>query len=112
MWIRTQVNTAVVYPPYVGPGFLYTIQLSGSYVLFQASFGVQVAFDGRFALRVSIPHTSYSGQVYGLCGNNDGNITNDWTKLDGTDVSGQPLAANLLGDSFVVPDPSVTDPSS
>lgn len=73
---------------------------------------MNVAFDGRFILTVSIPRTLYSGRVNGLCGNSDGNTTNDWTKSDGTDVSGQPLAANLLGDSFVVPDPTVVDPPS
>lgn len=95
--------------PYVGSGRLYSIEPTGRLVHFETSFGLTVEFDGVWQLTVSIPKTEYRGVVFGLCGNNDNDTDNDWTTSLGVSVRGQPLADNLLGDSFVVPDPDVTD---
>lgn len=40
-------------------------------------------------------------QVSGLCGNFDGNAINDHTTMGGVDVSSDPDADNLVGDSFI-----------
>jgi hypothetical protein len=107
--VHWQVNNVTVQLPYIGPERLYTIDPTGRFVHFETSFGLIVEFDGTWDLSVSIPKTEYSGVVFGLCGNNDNNTDNDWTTSMGVNVRDQPLAGNLLGDSFVVPDPEITD---
>jgi von Willebrand factor type D domain len=108
--IRLQVNHAQVQLPYLDPDRMYSINPTGQLVQFETNFGLVVQFDGQWQLSVSIPKTVYRGAVSGLCGNNDGNSDNDWTTSLGVHVSGQPLADNLLGDSFIVPDPEETNP--
>lgn len=107
--VLQQVNRAVVQLPYVVPS-RFSINPTGQFVQVDTNFGLVVQFDGQWQLSVSVPRTEYRGLVFGLCGNNDENTDNDWTTLLGVNVYGQSFASNLLGDSFIVPDPEETDP--
>ena len=48
--------------------------------------------------------THYSGEMCGLCGDADGNDTNDWTQHDGTVVPYEPdpYEPNEFGESWRV----------
>jgi von Willebrand factor type D domain len=59
-------------------------------------------------MTVAVPAT-YNGKLDGVCGNGDGNSDNDLTTADGLDVRNDANAFNLVGDSYVVPDPEQPD---
>jgi len=79
----------------------FTVQYAGLSVRIQTTFGVVVEYDGWTKISVLVP-PEYNSNLTGLCGNFDGNSANDWTKADGTDISGDPDRTNLLGDSYIV----------
>jgi hypothetical protein len=85
----------------------YSIFIHGRAVRYEvSSIGLIVEFDG-WNVNVTVS-SQFAGLLQGLCGNYDGNRANDLTTADGVDVSGRPNAANLVGDSFAVPDPEET----
>ncbi|XP_011369989.1 zonadhesin [Pteropus vampyrus] len=55
---------------------------SGRFVELQTAFGLRVRWDGDQQLFMSVPRT-YSGKLCGLCGNYDGDSSNDNQKPDG-----------------------------
>nr|KAF6442856.1 zonadhesin [Rousettus aegyptiacus] len=55
---------------------------SGRFVELQTAFGLRVRWDGDQQLFMSVPST-YSGKLCGLCGNYDGDSSNDNQKPDG-----------------------------
>ncbi|XP_030044013.1 zonadhesin [Microcaecilia unicolor] len=60
-----------------------SISQSGQFVVVQTDFGLTVRWDGNHFLEIIVPN-SYLGKVCGLCGNYDGNATNDNLKPDGS----------------------------
>jgi hypothetical protein len=85
----------------------YQVSIYGRAVRYEVpSIGLIVVFDG-WAVNVTVS-SQFAGLLQGLCGNYDGDQANDLTTADGVDVSGRPNAANLVGDSFAVPDPEET----
>ncbi|XP_061525695.1 zonadhesin, like [Phycodurus eques] len=94
-----QVNGTAVVPPveWIGGTKIY---LSGKFVVLETSFHLRVRFDGNHHADVSVP-TSYNGQLCGMCGNFNGNPSDDNLKPDRTPA----LSTNELGDSWRVADP-------
>jgi von Willebrand factor type D domain len=82
------------------------MKYDGQYVRYDTIFGLSVAFDGQWSITVNVPTTLHVGQMCGMCGNNDNNADNDLTTADGTYVGNLPNAGNLVGDSYVVADPT------
>ncbi|XP_029473208.1 IgGFc-binding protein-like [Rhinatrema bivittatum] len=95
---KVHVNGIKVNLP-VSIGNRITIQMSGSYVLVGTDFQLWVRFDGNHYVDVTVP-SLYMGQLCGLCGNYNGNPSDDIIKPDGK------AAANSieLGDSWIVPE--------
>ncbi|XP_053116834.1 zonadhesin [Hemicordylus capensis] len=76
------------------------VRLSGTFVLVQADFGLWVRFDGNHHAEVSAP-SPYSGQLCGLCGNYNGQVSDDNLMPNGTSAG---TDADRLGESWQVPD--------
>jgi hypothetical protein len=89
--------------PYNSVNRAYSISYSGSYLRYETTFGLRVEFDGNTQVNVYVPST-YHSNMYGFCGNNDGNSGNDLTLANGTYVGNKQNAVNLVGDSFVTYD--------
>ena len=51
-----------------------------------------------------------SDEMCGICGDADGNSTNDWVTSDGTDVTDDPNKYTLIGSSWRVVRPNDTEP--
>ena len=102
------MNGTSVQVPYTTPD--WSIKYDGQNVRYQALFGLSVTFDGQWSITVNVPTTLYVGEMCGMCGNNDNNAENDLTMANGTYVGYLPNAGNLVGDSYVVPDPAQIDP--
>lgn len=98
----SQVDGFQVQIPYTSS--IFNVYYDGTTVRCDTDFGLSVTFDGTWVITVSVPST-YNGKMIGLCGNGDGDPDNDLTSADGVDVRGQANAFNLVGDSYVVPDP-------
>ncbi|XP_077978220.1 uncharacterized protein LOC144433736 [Glandiceps talaboti] len=80
------------------------ITTNGKYIILSAErLGLVVTWDGNH--RVEIKTASiYKGKMVGICGNCDGDSTNDMMKPDGTMAT----SSVELGDAYLVPD-SCTD---
>uniref|UniRef100_A0A8C4S3B0 Zonadhesin n=1 Tax=Erpetoichthys calabaricus TaxID=27687 RepID=A0A8C4S3B0_ERPCA len=76
-----QVNGVQVSPP-VHFGDWLMVRLSGTFVMVTTDFGLWVRFDGNHHADVSVP-SFYSGHLCGLCGNYNGNPSDDNLKPDG-----------------------------
>ncbi|EOA93833.1 Zonadhesin, partial [Anas platyrhynchos] len=76
-----------------------SIQSSGGYVLLETDFGLWVRYDGNHYAEVSVP-SDYSGLLCGLCGNYNGDPTDDNIKPNGDIAS----SSNELGESWLVPE--------
>ncbi|NXP78171.1 ZAN protein, partial [Ramphastos sulfuratus] len=76
-----------------------SIQSSGGYVLLETDFGLWVRYDGNHYAEVSVP-SDYSGLLCGLCGNYNGDPSDDNIKPNGDTASG----SNDLGQSWLVPE--------
>ncbi|XP_068547554.1 IgGFc-binding protein-like isoform X8 [Anas acuta] len=76
-----------------------SIQSSGGYVLLETDFGLWVRYDGNHYAEVSVP-SDYSGLLCGLCGNYNGDPTDDNIKPNGDIASN----SNELGESWLVPE--------
>lgn len=85
--------------PYTGA--VYSIDFRGLAVSIETTFGLTVEYDGVYTADIYVTSASgYSGLLTGICGNYDGDSSNDWTDKNGNIVS----TGNALGSSFVVPD--------
>ncbi|KAM8746516.1 zonadhesin, like [Acanthopagrus schlegelii] len=93
-----QVNGTVVVPPISSIGGIQ-IYLSGKFVVLETSFGLRVRFDGNHHADVTVP-TTYNDLLCGMCGNFNGNPTDDNLKPDNKPAAN----TNELGDSWQVPD--------
>ncbi|XP_054850531.1 zonadhesin [Eublepharis macularius] len=85
-----------------------SVRLSGFSVLVQTNFGLRVRFDGNHYAEVSVPW-AYSGRLCGLCGNYNGEKSDDNLMPNGTSAGS---SANRLGESWQVPgagDPRCTN---
>ncbi|CAH2247940.1 c-binding -like [Pelobates cultripes] len=71
---------SVVLPVTLTPGV--NIFLSGNNVRVTTTFGLSVMFDGNHRVEVKIPG-HYGNKVCGICGNFNGNITDDFLNPDG-----------------------------
>ena len=76
--------------------FLFTKH--GNSLTVTTSFGVILNMNG-YDISLKIPNPVYSQQVEGLCGDNDGEKTNDYQKPDGTVLPFTPLAGYSRSDS-------------
>ncbi|XP_077772904.1 zonadhesin [Podarcis muralis] len=81
-----------------------SVRLSGTFVLVQTDFGLWVRFDGNHHAEVSVPE-AYFGKLCGLCGNYNGQPSDDNLMPDGTSAGSD---VNKLGESWQVP--GATDP--
>ncbi|KAM6949505.1 IgGFc-binding protein-like [Aplochiton taeniatus] len=79
---RTLVNGRRVSLPN-SPSALMSLSLAGQYVTLQTTFGLRVRWDGNHYAQITVP-SSYFDQLCGLCGDYDGNPSNDFTKPDGS----------------------------
>ncbi|XP_039197436.1 IgGFc-binding protein-like isoform X7 [Crotalus tigris] len=70
----------VVVPSIPIPGV--TILSSGFYTVVSTDFGLRVKFDGDHQVEVSLLST-YKGEVCGMCGNYNGNTSDDFLNPDG-----------------------------
>ncbi|XP_031194207.1 zonadhesin isoform X3 [Mastomys coucha] len=68
-------NQRVALPVWSSKGRV-TIRLSGIFVLLYTNFGLQVRYDGRHLVEVTVP-SSYTGSLCGLCGNYNNNSMDD-----------------------------------
>lgn len=74
-----------------------SISLSGQYVVVATDFGLNVKFDGDHRAEITLPST-YMSKVCGICGNYNGNKTDDFLNPDG----GMETNSASLGNSWQV----------
>nr|XP_048289896.1 zonadhesin isoform X4 [Myodes glareolus] len=67
-----------------------TIRLSGIFVLLYTNFGLQVRYDGKHLVEVTVP-SLYAGSLCGLCGNYNNNSLDDNLR-----PNGKPAGNSLL----------------
>lgn len=89
-----QLNGLQVTPP-VNLAQGIDIQLSGPNVVLSTTFGLRVSFDGNHRLEVVVPPV-YFNTTQGLCGNFNGDKTDDMLKSDGS----MAIDANEWGNSW------------
>jgi hypothetical protein len=58
---------------------------------------------------VQVPRNTYRGVMRGMCGANSGNTDDDYRMNGGSYVGRDRNPGATIGDSYVVPDPDVTD---
>uniref|UniRef100_A0A9J7YLD8 Zonadhesin, like n=1 Tax=Cyprinus carpio carpio TaxID=630221 RepID=A0A9J7YLD8_CYPCA len=75
------------------------IKTKSRFVMLTTDFGLSVRFDGNTQAVVTLPSV-YRSRVLGLCGNYDGQTSNEYTKPDGTVTRN----LNEFGDSWRVTD--------
>uniref|UniRef100_A0A8C0UXR3 VWFD domain-containing protein n=1 Tax=Cyanistes caeruleus TaxID=156563 RepID=A0A8C0UXR3_CYACU len=79
--LEPTVNGVIqVIPVTVVPGV--SIFFSGQYVVVTTDFGLQVKFDGNHRAEITLPST-YMSKVCGICGNYNGQKTDDFLNPDG-----------------------------
>ncbi|XP_043935264.1 LOW QUALITY PROTEIN: IgGFc-binding protein-like [Protopterus annectens] len=76
------VNEVLTNLPYVLDNGKVTVYRSGYYAILQTSSGIQVTFDWKSYVSLTIP-TTYSGAICGLCGNFNKNTKDDLTMKNG-----------------------------
>lgn len=79
--LRTKVNGHRVKSPYFKAGVL-NITREGVAITISTSIGIRVLWDGASYVEVEVPVTM-KGQLCGLCGNFNGNLTDDLITSDG-----------------------------
>lgn len=102
-----QVSDESVSLPYTDAAGSFRIFYSGRTARYEAEFGLVVEFDGFWTLSISVPST-FSGKLTGLCGDFNGDVTDDLVKQSGDAPSGTDVGKEI-GDSYVVDDPENTD---
>ncbi|XP_077341251.1 IgGFc-binding protein-like [Lithobates pipiens] len=98
-------NISVALPVALHPNM--NIFLSGHDVLVTTAFGVSVRFDGNHRVVVNIPR-EYASKVCGICGNFNGNQTDDFLNPDGE----LEPDSNSLGNSWQVDNDTSCTPGS
>ncbi|XP_078689221.1 BMP-binding endothelial regulator protein-like, partial [Branchiostoma floridae x Branchiostoma belcheri] len=88
------LNGLQVTPPVNLPQGI-NIQLSGPNVVLSTTFGLRVSFDGNHRLEVVVPPT-YFNTTQGICGNFNGDDSDDMLKQDGSMAAN----ANEWGNSW------------
>jgi hypothetical protein len=58
------------------------IYQSGNYMSIQAPFGIRLQYDGQYDPKFWAA-SDWKGLICGLCGNYDGDASNDWVDRDG-----------------------------
>ncbi|KAM4016701.1 IgGFc-binding protein-like isoform 2-T2 [Anomaloglossus baeobatrachus] len=91
--------TNLPYYHYNEAAVLITAYSSGSSVTIKTGFELSMTYDGWNHLRVVMPST-YKGAVSGLCGNNNGDPSDDFSTSDGSIVK----SAEELGEHWKVGD--------
>ncbi|XP_075908360.1 zonadhesin-like [Petromyzon marinus] len=92
---RVLVDGLRVTPPFFMSGVY--IQLSGSYVVLETDFNLVVRFDGNHHVEIVVPG-EYAGQLCGICGNFNGDGSDDNLKPDGSAAA----SSSELGNSWRV----------
>eukprot|EP00058_Branchiostoma_floridae_P017176 XP_002602664.1 hypothetical protein BRAFLDRAFT_72968 [Branchiostoma floridae] len=83
--------------PFSLAGGTVEVSLSGRFVrVFLSNFSVEVLYDGSHEVQVEVPG-DYSGQMCGLCGNYNGDTSDDYMTPDGTVVGDW----NTFGNSWL-----------
>jgi hypothetical protein len=103
-----QVNGAQVQIPYKQSD-KFKISYDGRRVQYDTPFGLSVSFDGFWTIVVSVPD-SYAGKMCGMCGNNDGDPSNDMTMKNGIFVGDMVNGKTLFGNSWIVNDTENPNP--
>ncbi|XP_078695151.1 uncharacterized protein LOC144924079 isoform X4 [Branchiostoma floridae x Branchiostoma belcheri] len=63
-----------------------TVEFVGQYVTIETGFGLKVSFDGRHRAEVVLPEL-YDGALCGLCGNYNGDVSDEYVTPDGTQAA-------------------------
>lgn len=71
--------------------FEFLFSKHGNLLTISTSFGVTLTMNG-YDVRLTIPNPVYADLIEGLCGDNDGDKTNDYQTRDGTILPYTPLA--------------------
>ncbi|XP_066289172.1 IgGFc-binding protein-like [Branchiostoma lanceolatum] len=72
--------------PFSLDGGRIQVELSGLFVHIRTDLGVELFYDGKHYVKVVVP-SNYQEQVGGLCGNYNGDPSDDFTTRDGAVVS-------------------------
>ncbi|XP_076814750.1 IgGFc-binding protein-like [Clavelina lepadiformis] len=78
------------------------VERSGRYVVIMTDFGLLARYDGDHYLTVGLPAT-YSGFVEGLCGNYNGDPSDDLTLRDSSEIASDSVG---FGNSFQINSPA------
>lgn len=89
--LRVKINGKKTKPPYTMPGVLQ-LTLVGQAVSITTPKGINVLWDGGSYVEVEVP-VALRGRTCGLCGNFNGNATDDLTTKDGRRVATADLMA-------------------
>ncbi|KAG8570023.1 hypothetical protein GDO81_014651 [Engystomops pustulosus] len=79
---QIKVNEQLADLPYYLEPSKITVYISGANIITKTDFDLQLTFDGQSYARVILPST-YQGTVNGLCGNNNGDPSDDFNIKDG-----------------------------
>ncbi|PIK34070.1 putative IgGFc-binding protein [Apostichopus japonicus] len=107
---RVFVNDVEVTLPYRGADGVF-IYLQTPKVVLSTTFGLQVTFDGSNDAQIQIS-TDWKDMVCGLCGNFDGDESNDFMLSDGTQTEDVNEFASSWTTGFreCLPPPEIIDP--
>ena len=99
-----QVNGIKVSLPSKDGSSNIEISRSGSYVTaFSSECSIRVQFDGNHLVSVKVPRDYFGGKLAGICGNCNGNYSDDLQTKDGRDVSSSGRRGHSdIGNSYKV----------
>nr|XP_018672832.1 cartilage intermediate layer protein-like isoform X1 [Ciona intestinalis] len=83
---------------YDDPASGVSVRISGRYVTITTSFGMRLRYDGNHYLTIGLP-ASYAGAVEGLCGNYNGDPTDDMIDRSTGQVASSSVA---FGNSYQI----------
>lgn len=88
-----------------------SVHHSGSAAVLDTDFGLRVSYDWSHYVTVRVPGT-YTGSLCGLCGNFNGNVTDEFTSASGEIVSSPVLFGNSWkhGNESCPEEPNVPSP--
>uniref|UniRef100_UPI00398E4BCD alpha-tectorin-like n=1 Tax=Pristiophorus japonicus TaxID=55135 RepID=UPI00398E4BCD len=95
---KVQVNGETINLPVSLESGKVRVTHSGSAAVLWTDFGLSVSYDWNHYAAVTVPGT-YSGSLCGLCGDYNGDASDDFTSLNGTAISG----ASVFGNSWKSP---------